>query len=221
MIEYRIVVTNRGPAPAFQVVLSDSLPEALAYVPATITVNGVLLTDEADDDGADYGVTAPSTVTANLGDLSVEDTVIVTLAVRPKQAHAGAMVTNTAVVSSLSLDEESSNNEAQAEITVKVNTSTEPEIVPETFALRPNYPNPFNPGRVATTIAFDIPRREHVRLTILNVLGQPVDVLVDGTLNAGRYSVPWNAARVASSGLYFYRLEAGRNVATRSMLLLK
>jgi uncharacterized repeat protein (TIGR01451 family) len=222
MIEYRIVVTNRGPSPAIQVVVSDSLPEALAYVPVSITVDGVLLTDEDDEDAADFGITAPGTITARLGDMSVGDTVAVTLSARPKQENAGVLVTNTAVVETTSPDEERSNNSADAEIVIKLNTGMETDGIPSQFALLQNYPNPFNP---TTTIAFDLPQREFVRLTVVNVLGQPVADLVAGDLDAGRYEVRWDAsaasARAASSGLYFYRLEAGSYVATRSMILLK
>ena len=85
------------------------------------------------------------------------------------------------------------------------------------FALMQNYPNPFNPS---TTIAFDIPTRSNVRLTVYDVLGREVAQLSNGMHEAGRYSVVWNATNVAS-GMYFFRLEADRFTAVRKMLLMK
>jgi len=94
---------------------------------------------------------------------------------------------------------------------------------PETFALGNNYPNPFNP---ATTIKYALPEAASVKLEIYNVVGQVVRTLVDGRQNAGRYVVQWNASddsgRNLSSGIYFYRLQAGDNfLEVKKMLLLK
>lgn len=90
------------------------------------------------------------------------------------------------------------------------------------FDLHPNYPNPFNPS---TTIAFDLPRRTSVTLSIVNILGQEVTRLVDGEIAAGSHSVEWDgldaSGEVASSGVYLYRLETDDGVLSRKMLLLK
>ena len=77
--------------------------------------------------------------------------------------------------------------------------------------------NPFNPS---TTIAFDIPVRSNVRLTVYDVLGREVAVLFNGVRETGRYSAVWNASN-AASGMYFFRLEADRFTAVRKMLLMK
>lgn len=220
LIEYRIRVTNRGPSPALSVVVMDSLPDGLAYVPATMTLNGVLQTDEADEDAADFAVTKPRTVTVELGNLSVADTAVVTFGARPTQSFAGTSVTNRAQVVAASPDSTTSDNQADVSIGIKLNTASEAEDVPASFALRQNYPNPFNPS---TTIEFDVPRRTFVRITILNVLGQIVQELAAREFNPGRYEVRWNAGEGlgATSGLYFYRLEAGSFTSTRPMILLK
>ncbi len=89
--------------------------------------------------------------------------------------------------------------------------------VPEAFALSQNFPNPFNP---VTTIMYTIPRTGMATLTVYDVLGQEVAVLVNGTVDAGTYSVPFNGAHLPS-GVYFYRLRAGAFTETRKMLLLK
>ena len=94
---------------------------------------------------------------------------------------------------------------------------------PEVFSLVDNYPNPFNP---ATTIRYALPQAADVELTVYNVVGQPVRTLVAESQSAGRYVVEWDATDdrgySVSSGMYFYRLQAGdafRQV--KKMLLLK
>ncbi|MYF92074.1 MAG: T9SS type A sorting domain-containing protein [Gemmatimonadetes bacterium] len=94
---------------------------------------------------------------------------------------------------------------------------------PEAFALANNYPNPFNP---ATTIQYALPQAADVELTVYNVIGQPVRTLVAEHQNAGRYVVEWDATNDSghslSSGMYFYRLQAGGEfLETKKMLLLK
>jgi hypothetical protein len=80
-----------------------------------------------------------------------------------------------------------------------------------------NYPNPFNPS---TTIRYALPRRSQVRLTVFDVLGQQVLVLVDGEVEAGYHEVQFDAGRL-SSGVYFYRLHAGDYAQTKKLLLLR
>ena len=92
-----------------------------------------------------------------------------------------------------------------------------------TIVLHRNAPNPFNPQ---TTIAFDMPKQEAVRLTVYDVSGRLVDVLVDNEIAAqGRNEVVWRgrdmAGRVVSAGVYFYRLEAGNYSETKRMVLVK
>ena len=94
---------------------------------------------------------------------------------------------------------------------------------PEVFALANNYPNPFNP---ATTIKYALPQAADVVLTVYNVLGQPVRTLVAENQTAGRYVVEWDATNDSghrlSSGMYFYRLQAGEDFRDiKKMLLLK
>jgi hypothetical protein len=91
------------------------------------------------------------------------------------------------------------------------------EIMPLTYALHPNYPNPFNP---VTHIQFTIPEQTVVKLQIFNVLGRQVDVLVNETLPIGHHEILWNPKNL-SSGFYFYKLEAGSFMQTRKMILLK
>lgn len=85
------------------------------------------------------------------------------------------------------------------------------------FYLRQNYPNPFNPS---TLIDFVLPNYGEVKLTIIDLLGQEVAVLVNGKRSAGRHSVLFEAGNLPS-GIYFYQLETSDFTETRKMLLLK
>ncbi|MCK9409389.1 MAG: carboxypeptidase regulatory-like domain-containing protein, partial [Bacteroidetes bacterium] len=91
------------------------------------------------------------------------------------------------------------------------------ETIPQTFSLKQNYPNPFNPS---TTIWFALPYSTHVRITIHDLLGRTIATLVDGQQTAGWKEVKWNA-QALSSGMYFFRLQAGGYSNFKKMLLLK
>lgn len=90
-------------------------------------------------------------------------------------------------------------------------------LLPTKFALMQNYPNPFNPS---TTIAYELPTRAKVLLKVYDMLGREVATLVNGEQTAGRYAQPFNASQF-SSGVYFYRLQAGNFVETKKMILVK
>ncbi len=89
--------------------------------------------------------------------------------------------------------------------------------IPKEYALRPAYPNPFNP---VTTIGFDLPKASEVMLKIYNILGQEVAASAFGRLPAGKYEYLRQANGLAS-GLYFYRIEAGEFVQTKKMVMMK
>lgn len=89
--------------------------------------------------------------------------------------------------------------------------------IPKTFALEQNYPNPFNPS---TKISYSIPANSNVNITIYDALGRQVKVLVNDFKNAGNYTVEFNAYNL-SSGIYFYKLQAGDYANTRKMMLIK
>ena len=104
-------------------------------------------------------------------------------------------------------------------------TSVEPSATaesPSTFVLKQNYPNPFNP---ATTIEFKLATRSDARLTVHNLLGQRVALLLNEPREAGSYAVSWNgrddAGRQVSSGIYLVRLTVGNHFQVRRVTLLK
>jgi len=88
---------------------------------------------------------------------------------------------------------------------------------PEVFTLSQNYPNPFNPS---TTIKFSIPNKGLAKLTVYDILGREVEVLVNQTLLRGDYSVKFNGDKLAS-GVYFYELSFNNYKDVKKMILIK
>ncbi len=86
-----------------------------------------------------------------------------------------------------------------------------------TYKLEQNYPNPFNP---TTTIGFGILEKGNVRLSILDILGEEIKILLNEEKEAGYHSIDFNAIDLPS-GVYFYQLRAGEFVETRKMILLR
>jgi len=95
-------------------------------------------------------------------------------------------------------------------------------LLPAQPALAQNYPNPFNPS---TVIPFSVSRRQEARLTVYDVLGQRVRILVAGTLSPGYHTVVWDGrneqGQSVAAGLYFAQLELGAFRQTRKMVLVK
>ena len=95
---------------------------------------------------------------------------------------------------------------------------------PATFALDQNYPNPFNPETKIRYTVGGISRQSpvvsSVRLSVYDVLGREVAVLVDEKKEPGRYEVKLDGSKL-SSGMYFYRLQAGTYVETKKLVLAK
>jgi flagellar hook assembly protein FlgD len=96
------------------------------------------------------------------------------------------------------------------------------ENLPMTYQLYQNYPNPFNPS---TTIKFYLPHAGSVTLSIYNIMGQKVAVLLDGYLEKGPGETIWDgvdqSGKPVATGIYFYRFESDEVSITKRMLLLK
>ena len=95
-------------------------------------------------------------------------------------------------------------------------------VVPATFILHQNFPNPFNP---ITTLRYDLPSDALVTLSIYDMLGREIVQLVNTTQDAGFKAVQWDAtdihSKIVSAGVYLYQIQAGEFVQTKKMVLLK
>ncbi|GEM_PF-2447143 len=180
----------------------------------TVTNNGdAELSGEvslADDAGGAFAITSGSG-SFNLGPA---DDFEVTISFNPD--NAGGFTGQLEIVHN------ADNNDSPFEVAL-MGTGAEPtdsdllSDVPTEFSLWQNYPNPFNPS---TQIRFDLPESAHVRLDVYNSLGQRVATLVNETKSAGSHEIGFDAGSL-SSGHYLYRLEAGSEVFTRTMTLIK
>ena len=95
--------------------------------------------------------------------------------------------------------------------------SDEDDILPAKHILLQNYPNPFNGS---TTINYGLKQSEYVLIDIYDLLGRKIERLIQHEQPAGNHHVIWNAKDV-STGIYFYRIQAGDFLDTKKMLLLK
>ncbi len=91
------------------------------------------------------------------------------------------------------------------------------EEIKYSYKLYQNYPNPFNPS---TTIKFDIPQREEVKIILLNILGEEIDEIFKGELNSGIHEINYDGSSL-SSGIYLYQIITPNIIETRKCILLK
>ncbi len=99
----------------------------------------------------------------------------------------------------------------------KLTSDGDSKETPILYSLEQNFPNPFNP---TTNITFSLPSTVYTRLEVLNVLGQPVSVLVNQTMGRGTHTVSFDGGSL-SSGIYLYRLTTPEFTQTRVMALVK
>jgi hypothetical protein len=89
--------------------------------------------------------------------------------------------------------------------------------LPGEFSLQQNYPNPFNPS---TTIRYELPKASQAKLSVFDILGSEMSILVNERREAGVHEVKFDGSQLAS-GVYFYRLQAGDFLSTKKMLEMK
>lgn len=106
-------------------------------------------------------------------------------------------------------------NTANSTMLVKLGDNT--RGIPTEFGLSQNYPNPFNP---ATVISYQVPVQAAVKIDVFNAVGEKVETLVNEVKEPGYYEVTWNAASM-TSGVYFFRINAGDFSAVKKMMLMK
>jgi hypothetical protein len=108
-----------------------------------------------------------------------------------------------------------SNAQWNPQITVPLESDR--SLLPEKYSLGNAYPNPFNP---TTVIPFELRASGEVFMTVIDSVGRTVDVLLRGHVAAGRHEIQWNAGDLPS-GVYVVRLDAGGEVHTSKVTLLK
>ena len=135
--------------------------------------------------------------------------------------HSNANYTIMGTVGQLSIEKYSGTNHQihsgfwyEYEIATPV---IKEETLPIVYKLEQNYPNPFNPS---TIIKFAVPERSNVIIKIYDVLGGELFTLVNEEMDAGWYEKIFSANGF-SSGVYIYRMEAGKYISTKKMLLIK
>jgi len=98
----------------------------------------------------------------------------------------------------------------------------ENELIPKSFTVFPAYPNPFNP---VTTLSYDIPNKGFVDVTVYDMMGRAIKNLVRSDQSYGYNSIKWNATnnqnQIVPAGVYIYKIEFGKVLITRKMILLK
>jgi hypothetical protein len=98
------------------------------------------------------------------------------------------------------------------------------QVLPTEFALRQNYPNPFAANKISTTLTFDLPIQDEVKIVIYNLLGEQVRTLISGSREAGTYKITWdgrdNRNMLVAAGIYIYQLKTSQTTFTRKMLIL-
>jgi len=106
--------------------------------------------------------------------------------------------------------------------TVARTNSSEVKVIPGTFALHQNFPNPFNPS---TEIRFDLPEAGNVNLAIYNLMGQKIRTLSSDNMTPGYHAIIWDGTNDIGSqvatGMYFYSIQSSEFQATKKMLFLK
>ena len=102
-------------------------------------------------------------------------------------------------------------------ILTSVDDGKRTDTLPQQFLMEQNYPNPFNP---TSTIRYIIPQKGFVKISVYDVLGREISVLVNEEKNPGRYEIIFDAKEL-SSGIYFYTIRAAGFTQSKKMILMK
>ncbi|MGK9475331.1 putative Ig domain-containing protein [Melioribacter sp. OK-6-Me] len=196
-----VTVNNVNRAPVFTAEIPDNEIIPVHNVP--VAYEFIYKAEDPDGDAVQFRiVSGPGEISAN-GEYSWAPT--------PSQAGKSYV---------LMVEASDGNLTAVSTKTIKVSdtvTGIEEDGIPRDFKLLQNFPNPFNP---TTTIKYAVPKEAHVKLTVYNVLGQEIAVLVNGLKSAGYHTVNFDASNL-NTGMYIYKLEAGDFTSVKKMILMK
>ena len=156
------------------------------------------------------------TMERSAGHIAAKDTMSMSLTMMPREDQ------NHIITSQLSVGPDASFDINIAMITDPSALGIDDNIAPDKFSLNQNYPNPFNP---VTSISYNLPTDENVRITVSDIMGKRIRMLVDNDQTAGQKTIRWNATNelgnTVSAGIYLLTIEAGSFVKTNKMILLK
>ena len=107
--------------------------------------------------------------------------------------------------------------ESESVFTINPLTSVKETVIPKEFSLAQNFPNPFNP---TTSIEYSVPGNEYVSLKVFDILGNEVATLVNEQKAPGVYKIDFNASSL-SSGIYFYKMQSGKFLKIKKLMLVK
>ena len=128
----------------------------------------------------------------------------------------------TVTLQQLRWNEESILTDAVSAILTNLLSTGDEKLLPDNFALHQNYPNPFNP---TTQIKYDLPEDVLVNITIYDIMGRSIRLLVNSNQTAGYRSIRWdgtnNLGEGVSAGMYIYTIQTGEFRQARKMVLLK
>ncbi len=181
-----------------------------ARVRCKATINGVMQWQMREVSSQNtFNGQSSLTVHFGLGDASIIDSLVIEWPSDSVEVYTG-----------LGANHFYTMTEGQGYTVVAVNSGE--SAAPQSFELRQNFPNPFNPS---TTIRFSLNTGARIQLKVYNLLGQEVRTLVNQTLSNGEHTVTWDGrddkGTVIASGVYIYRLTNGTSTSARKMLFIK
>jgi uncharacterized repeat protein (TIGR01451 family) len=205
-VTYTVILTNLGPSVAASVEVSDPLPAGVTFAGGSATAGGY---DEQS------GIWSLSNVAAGTADT-------LTIVATVDAGTGSSTIVNVATVASSDpADANPDNDSSSAAIDVQQLVGVE-GFVPDRFALEPGRPSPF---RESTAFAFDLPAAAGTKMSVFDVSGRRVAILMQAPMEPGRYRAVWNgrdrSGAQVSPGIYFVRLESGPLQATRRVVRLR
>ena len=155
------------------------------------------------------------TMERSAGEIAAKDTMSMSLTMMPREDQ------NHIITSQLAVGPEASFDIDIAMITDPSALGVE-DLIADEFALNQNYPNPFNP---VTSISYNLPKDERVKIIISDIMGKRIKTLINKKQISGQKTIQWDATNdfgnQVSAGIYFLTIEAGSFTKTNKMILLK
>jgi hypothetical protein len=209
------ILSTGNPLPEPTLITTETLSASEEYESVLVTVEDVYVSSAQDEYGVWY-VVDTTTVPCKVDDgFFYLDSVEPPIVIEVGQAWGSL----TGIVE-YGYDEYGLNPRTPEDMSTESDNS--PETVPVAATLVGNYPNPFNPE---TTIFFSLQQPQNVEIEIFNTQGKKVKTLANSNFAAGDHQIMWNGSnqngKDVASGVYFYKMKAGKYTSTKKMILMK